>query len=85
MRTICVKNMRQIFRDISEMCVGKFRNFRWHFHMSTEKIPNRDNFRENYGKVCWKKYRKYSLCMLLLQKEMEVYDVTFVWLGHGKE
>ena len=58
MRKICIKNIRQIFRNISEMCVGKFRNFRWHFYVSTKNIPNCDNFRENYGKLCWKKVSK---------------------------
>ena len=38
------------------MCVEKFRNFRWHFFVPTENIPNRGNFRENYEKLYEKKY-----------------------------
>ena len=52
MRKICVNNMRQVFRNISEMCVGKFRNFRWQFYVSTENIPNRENFNEKYENLC---------------------------------
>ena len=36
MRNICVKNMRQIFRNFSEMCIGKFWNFHWHFSLHRE-------------------------------------------------
>ena len=76
MRNICIKNMRQIFRNFSEMCIGKFWNFCWHFYASTENMPSRDNFCKNYGKLCWKKYQKFLIFLPLNSEGIFVLHVT---------
>ena len=59
MHKICVKNMGQIFRNISEMCVEKFRNFRCHFYVCLHrKYSESRQFSQKLWKIMLAKISK---------------------------